>query len=131
MILYKAKWAWLLLLYVHVFSSMKIQECMPMYHANFGEEIKEIKHFSLHNPPHKKKHPIQSIYMYFDLIFSILRQKITLLNSKHRQQSNKYIFFTFDLPTYQSIRQICPVECCWPPAPFVLGCWSPCSKGIW
>lgn len=57
MILYKAKWAWLLLLYVHVFSSMKIQESMPMYNANFGDEIKEIKHFSLHNPPHKKKTP--------------------------------------------------------------------------
>lgn len=51
LILYKAKWAWLiLLLYVHVFSSMKIQECMPMYNANFGEDIKEIKHFSLHTP---------------------------------------------------------------------------------
>lgn len=35
--------------------------------------------------------------MYYDLIFSILRQKVILWNGKQMQQSYKYIFFTFDL----------------------------------
>lgn len=54
LIFYVASWTWLLLLYEHVLSSMKIQECMPIYHVNFGEELKEIKHFSLHIHPNTK-----------------------------------------------------------------------------
>lgn len=68
LILYVATWTWLLLLYEHVLSSMKIQECMPIYHVNFGEELKEIKHFSLHI----HQIPNSSYILIFDfLIFDI------------------------------------------------------------
>lgn len=95
MILFKAKWAWLiLLLYVHVFSSMKIQECMLMYNANFGEDIKKRKHFSLHTPPQKKNNNhIVPIHVFRFDIFNFETKDNPLERQTYAAELYIYIFY--------------------------------------